>query len=84
MPRRNKSLSRSKAGAVDPAFEALAQKLGAVLEPEPTPPLPLPVIKGRGGIPESAIAKLKKIAANRPRTPVNPFGPNVKVLEDEP
>ncbi len=73
----------NKAGATDPAFEALAQKLGAVLEPEPTPPLPLPVIKGRGGVPESAVAKLKKLAA-RPRTPVNPFGPNVKVVEDEP
>lgn len=68
----------------DPDFEALAAKLDAQREPEPVPPLPVPAIKGRGGVPEAALEKLQEIAARGPaRAPSNPFGPNVQVSEDE-
>ena len=63
-------------------FEALAEKLGAKHEPEPVPALPVPVIKGRGGVPEEAVEKLQDIAAKGPRAPVSPFGANVEVSED--
>ncbi|MBS1149772.1 MAG: hypothetical protein H6Q89_1470 [Myxococcaceae bacterium] len=68
---------------IDPDFEALAEKLGARHEPEPVPPLPVPVIQGRGGVPEQAIEKLQEIAKKGPRAPVNPFGANVEVSDDE-
>lgn len=64
-------------------FEALAEKLGAQHEPEPPAPLPVPVIKGRGGVPQAAVEKLQQIAAKGPRAPVNPFGTNVEVSDDD-
>lgn len=68
---------------IDPEFEALADKLGAKREPEPLPRLPVPRIKGRGGVPDTAVEKLAEIAEKGPRAPVNPFGPNVEVSEDD-
>lgn len=68
---------------IDPEFEALVEKLQAQHEPEPNRPLPVPVIKGRGGVPEAAVAKLQDIAAKGPRAAVHPFGTNVEVSDDE-
>ena len=67
-----------------PAFEALAEKLNATLEPEPEPPLPEPVIKGRGGVPKGAVAHLNALAGlPPPPPPSNPFGRNVEVTDPE-
>ena len=68
---------------IDPEFEALAKKLEAQHEPEPIPALPVPLIKGRGGVPGAAVEKLEEIARKGPRAPVNPFGTNVEVSDDE-
>ena len=67
---------------IDPSFEELAKKLEAQREPEPVAPLPVPAIKGRGGIPEAAVEKLADIAALGPRAAPFPFGKNVEVSED--
>ncbi len=66
---------------IDPAFEALADLLDAKHEPEPVRPLPVPRVKGRGGVPEAEAQKLAQIAQKGPRAPVNPFGPGVEVSE---
>lgn len=67
---------------IDATFEKLADLLDAKHEPEPLPPLPVAKVKGRGGVPEEAIAKLQKIAEQGPRAPVNPFGANVEVSDE--
>ncbi|GEM_PF-3509954 len=67
---------------IDRDFEKLADLLNAKHEPEPPAPLPVAKVKGRGGVPDEAIAKLAKIAEKGPRAAVNPFGSNVEVSED--
>ena len=62
---------------IDRTFEALAEKLEAVREPEPASPLPTAEVKGRGGVPEVAIEKLKVLATTPAR--LSPFGPDVQV-----
>ncbi len=64
----------------DPEFEALAEKLNATVEPEPVPPLPEPVVKGRGGIPRTATDEVNAIAIAAPR-PSSPFGSGVQVTD---
>lgn len=64
----------------DPNFEALAEKLNATVEPEPVPPLPEPVMKGRGGVPRSAQDEVNAMAIAAPR-PSSPFGAGVEVTD---